>query len=550
MLARLNVMLVAGLMFLLNSQSYSCRAQEKPSAEQERAQSEENDHKKQDVERQVESSLPPLEATPQGTANFLSPQHDIRLALDFGFLAKQITQFYGLGYGDTIDLRGPGCGYSHFLVAVNDGPSLSQTAFLTSSGVSGTYLKFFAGENAQSGPCFFNDHPSIGAGVSLRAGLQNISNIEFIRLDGLAYIAGIVALWPFMQFPFHIDIPFEGKPLSTIPIKFKDSPSTKVDFGSFQNNNWVSTGSEKTLQLIVNAGGFSATAPQRDFLIADAAVGTSFSTKSFPDEQQAQQDFSADIPIWNPDNQQIGLSLGLSFFGDVSPNKAGTGVFGTLLPIRIQTIVDRKILFFHIRKKIEVFLDGAHAAFEPHEGSTGVRVNLSSSRWAVHNLNTEKAAQPSRILKSVTASVLFDRFTLGDEQLNFRVADFRLKIRTRWFVFPVTLSSGQLQENLDGGVLPLAGIKSKFSIDLPPCVKTNTDSLWSAQGTCTNLCPQRKGCLSVTQGYPSIIFALDPKIQVEPSGNFLHLAIHITATKGQSPATTISGIGSGDDIPQ
>jgi hypothetical protein len=229
--------------------------------------------------------------------------------------------------------------------------------------------------------------------------------------------------------------------------------------------------------------------------------------------------------------------VGKSFFGSASPDKPGVGLAGFLLPIRIQGTVEKQILFFHIKKTYEVFLDGAQVAFEPHGGSTAVRLNLSASKWAIHDSKSKYTAQQSGPIKSVTASILFDRFVLQDEEIKFRVADFRLKIKALWFVFPITLSSGGLEEQLNHGLVPVAGVRSQYSIDLPTCVKT-PDMLWAPVGECNALCPQRKGCLGFVQGIQSLIFTLDPTIEVQSQNNFLHLALRITATQKQSLAQT------------
>jgi hypothetical protein len=534
MLKRESIFLLFLILFLQSSVALRCHAQTGPATPaQQKAQDEENKKRLQDLQDEFQSSLLVEEPIPPNTATFLSPQHDLRMAIDFGFLRSEIAKFYAIGYGDTIDLNSLKCGYSHFLVSINEVPLLSAKWVLNYSGSFGANVIFSPQAIAQSGPCFFNDHPSVGAGADLKASLTNVSNIDSIPVAGTAYIKGIAVLWPFMIYPFRFDIPFEGKPLSRIPIKLTDSASTELDYGNFQNNSWVSSGKEKDLPLIVNAGGVSKMVPQGDFLVADAAIGSTFPTKPFPTSQQAQSDFGSDLPLWDP-TQRVGLSVGRSFFGVATPNKPGSGLFGFLLPIRVQGTVDRQILFFHIKKKYEVFLDGATAMFEPHEGSTGVRANLSSSRWTISDKALRRTPSQSGPIKDVTASILFDRFMLGDQVLKFRVADFRLKIRTKWFVFPITLSSGQLEDSLNGGTVPLAGFKNRFSIDLPSCVKPNSDILWAAAGKCTDICPQRKGCMSFTQGVQSLVFVLDPTIQVQSQGEFLHLALRLNATQAQT----------------
>jgi hypothetical protein len=48
-------------------------------------------------------------------------------------------------------------------------------------------------------------------------------------------------------------------------------------------------------------------------------------------------------------------------------------------------------------------------------------------------------------------SVLLDRIEATNGVLTFRVADFRIKIPTWFFILPIKLSSGQLQQALFHG---------------------------------------------------------------------------------------------------
>jgi hypothetical protein len=352
MLKRHWILALFGILFVQSSLVINCRAQiAPPTPAQQKAQDEENKKQLQRLQDEFQSSLLSQEPIPPKTTSFLSPQHDLRMAIDFGFLRGEIAKFYAIGYGDTIDLNSLKCGYSHFLVSINEVPLLSGKWILNYNGSFGANVIFTPQAIAQSGPCLFNDHPSIGAGANLKASLTNVSNIDSIPIAGTAYIKGLAVLWPFMIYPFHFDIPFEGRPLSSIPIRLADSASTQLDYGTFHNNVWVSSGKEKDLPLIVNAGGISKMVPQGDFLIADAAIGSTFSTKPFPTSQQAQSDFGSDLPIWDP-NQKIGLSIGRSFFGIAAPEKPGSGLFGFLLPIRVQGTVDRQNFVLPYQKEI------------------------------------------------------------------------------------------------------------------------------------------------------------------------------------------------------
>ena len=276
---------------------------------------------RQELERAVEVGPEMPEVVPAGTLNYLSPQHDLRLAFDFGFLAEQIAQFYGAVYGDTID-TGFVCGKPRFLIRVNETPRLTQTGWLSYNGSFGTDLQFVTGANAKvCETCAGIHDPSVGAGVKISTRLMDISKTDHIHLSGWAFILGWQIAWPYENFPFAFDVPFPGKPLASIPVKLKNSQSVQMDFGSFQNNVWISTGEEKDIPLVVNAGAFNLGVAGGNYMVADAAIGTAFPTKQFSSPTDANEDFRSDLPIWGAATgvPRIGLSINRGFFGSATP---------------------------------------------------------------------------------------------------------------------------------------------------------------------------------------------------------------------------------------
>lgn len=493
---------------------------------------EQTEKQRQELDRAVPIGPEMPEAVPPGKQAYESPQHDVRMALDFSFLASRVAKFYGATYGDTID-TGLVCGKPRFLIRVSETPRLSQNGWLNYNGSFGTDLQFITGANAKiCETCLGIHDPSVGAGVKIAARLTDLGKTDHIHLSGWAFILGWQIAWPYENFPFSVDIPFPGKPLSSIPIKL-GSGTMQLDFGSFQNGIWVSQGNEKDVPLTVNAGGFDLGIAGGNYLVADAAIGTNFPLKSFASAAEANRDFRSDLPIWTTavGAARLGLSVNRGFFGSASPNTQGSGFFGHLLPIRAQGEIDSKFLFFHIKRHITIYLDGADAKYTPHDGSYALQANLSTSKWIISKVGETNANSSKGPIKSVTASMMFDRFALDEGNLKFRVADFRIKVKTRWFVFPIVLSSGALEDSLNHGSIPIATMTNDVNITLPDCVPTNTDILWARAGAC----PARQKWLSFEFGTKSIKFTLNPNLIVRMSGDALHLGVLLNDTSTTIP---------------
>src|SRR4029077_20719213 len=109
-------------------------------------------------------------------------------------------------------------------------------------------------------------------------------------------------------------------------------------------------------------------------------------------------------------------------------------------------------------------------SFVKHDGKDALQVTLTTSYAKIGNGKPQIGH--GKPLSAIKAVVLLDRIDAGGGILYFRVADFRVFIRAGCFIFPIKLSSGQLQQALNGGQIPLTG-NMNFRIDLPVCIWTN-----------------------------------------------------------------------------
>lgn len=111
------------------------------------------------------------------------------------------------------------------------------------------------------------------------------------------------------------------------------------------------------------------------------------------------------------------------------------------------------------------------------------------------------------------------------------LADFRVKVKTNWFVFPIILSSGALEASMNHGTIPIATVANNFSVALPGCVFTNAGFLWARNGACT----ARSKWLSFESGTQSLDFAIDPHLVERLNGDTLHLGLLMNVTEKKIP---------------
>jgi hypothetical protein len=137
-----------------------------------------------------------------------------------------------------------------------------------------------------------------------------------------------------------------------------------------------------------------------------------------------------------------------------------------------------------------------------------------------------KNIHPARF---VHARLLFDRLHVEGNTLRFRVADFRITVGARWWLFPIRLSSGALEQQLNGGVIPLAILNQNVTVALPDCVFTNYEKFKARRHACGD--PDQKiGWLSFEQGVQSRTFVLDPSTAlVRSTAKAIQLSLQLTA---------------------
>jgi hypothetical protein len=181
-----------------------------------------------------------------------------------------------------------------------------------------------------------------------------------------------------------------------------------------------------------------------------------------------------------------------------------------------------KFLWWRGTQHYEVVLDTAAVKAVQHEGADAIEVTFASSHATVGS----KVVHPARFVR---ARVLFDRLHIEGGTLRFRVADFRLTIGSRWWLFPIRLSSGALEQQLNGGTLPLAIVNQSVAVALPDCINTNYEKFKARLHACGDP-GQKIGWLSFERGIQSRTFVLDPNTALlRRTGNTTQVSVQLTA---------------------
>jgi hypothetical protein len=445
--------------------------------------------------------------------NFQSPQHDARILIGMDLPEQQITKFYDVYYGHNIRLgEGPFyCGDPLFLVHINEVPRLSIRGQFPASGDYSVDVFFSSGLNAKVyETCDGIVEPSAGGDVALWANLGSLSDQDSFRISG-EFRMGSFLGFPVFTSPISFDVPIPAKPLNNIPIRL-DEVSKKLDFGILNGGVWTSSGTSKDIPIQVSAGAIGKPGTDSSFFVVDATVGME-RKKTFSSQDEAVADYNSDFPIQSGEN--IGVSIKQSFFGKAAPGSQSYGFLGNLLPLRISDEGTYRILFWKKTIKWQAVLDSASVVFTKSEGSDAIEAQVGSTyiRLGKHTLVGKKA------LKAVSGRILFDNLQNEDGMLHFRVADFRVRVKVnRFLVIRIRLSSGDLEKQLNGGIIPIAKTPQSIALSLPddhfdpPCVYTGWDKLKADYRAC-NDADQRIGYLSFERrgsGKARLFFLLEP----------------------------------------
>jgi hypothetical protein len=434
-----------------------------------------------------------LAVTASATA-YRAPKPDIRLVFDAGLLKKAVSGFLNYKLGEWIRLGEYGCGdRTMFDVHLKDpAPLLTTRGFLNPDGSYGTTLGLVATARAQVHGCLFDPLADGQASLGTTVGQYNGGALPVS--GGININLGNIFN---RYFPLVFQVPIPSLP--SLPIDLPPVTGATLEFGTFDGNTFTPAPqpTHKDVPFTINIASYGESFTSNGVLVIDATVGQP-QTAVLTNAADSKAYYTSDTPLWNQNN--LGVTVHDSFFGQAGNAKPSTGLLGSLFPIRVKgnTIGSFK-------KSFEIVFDGASIQFVQHEGADALQVTLTTTYAKIGN--GKPILGHGKPINKIQASILLDRIQATNGKLNFRVADFRIKIRTWFFIFPIKLSSGQLQQALNNGQIPLTG-NVNLPLSLPNCINTNFDKFISTPGTCNT--QPLIGFLGHFSGPMTATFNLDP----------------------------------------
>lgn len=425
---------------------------------------------------------------------FLSPQHDVRVALLAKVPGGVLERFGSVCYGHWIRLGDFGCGDPKFRLHIGEGcpdrdmqlegckdlneeprgykPKFAAQGSLDKDGKYSTRLTVDTTWLAKIyGVCLGFSCPSVGGRLTTECIAGHLENGGTLDFKGKLSIGP----WQFIK-PLTFDVSFSTPlpltPLQRLPVVLTPSPGSAMEFGRFTNGSWISEGKSKEVPLWLNAGSFGGDSAHNAQIVMDGTVGTAPRTRPFSSQADARREFESDLPLW--EDASIGVSFSQSFFGEAAPGSQGSGLLSKLLPIRISGSVPYRFLFWAGALDFETFLDGAVVKLGKGKTADTVTIELSSSRSSVRRVSHGRsgAGAPQSGKGTVAGKIVLDHIHFKDGFLRFRVADFRLKVGSHLGWIPLRRWTLPLQSALGGGAIPVAKSIGPMEFALPECVGT------------------------------------------------------------------------------
>lgn len=432
------------------------------------------------------ASAPPAPTVALPTFGAFAPQ--LRMALSLRPFQAALASFGNVEYGDTIRLGEFGCGDPRFSVRFTSAPTFTAEGWLGSTpnalfASQGTTLRASVGAKAQIHENCFGNNPEVGASASFAVPISSPTAQSKVNLNGTAWINALSGLLN-LRFGVNVEMPLPASVPLSIPIDLQPVPDAILDFGSFSGGVWSSTGAHKDIPVAVRLGSFGGPVANNSTLVIDAAIGSGMPIKAFSSYSAAKQYFESDVPLWN--SRTVGVTLREELFGTAKPGTAPIGLLGHVLPIRVKGVAKGKVLWlFPVKKDFEVVLDIAKVTMPQDIGAdpskAAIHIELGSTYARI--ANSKPQISNDTPIRAVTGSITFDNIRYEKDAVRFRVADFRLLIRTTHFLIPVRLPSAALERALNRGNIPLTG-PPEVSFGLPRCLYTGYEKFKSPKGVC------------------------------------------------------------------
>jgi len=415
-------------------------------------------------------------------AEFYSPQHDVRIALDWLPYKEAMARFYKARYGGHINLSNLGCGRPQIFLDITEIPTLTLNSWASFyDGRYGANVDFSTaiyGHVEGGGLC----RPNAQVNAKMQACLGTLKGMKKISLHG------VFSLIRLFHWPFDADIPLpielsEGITIELKPAQLPPPDSLNFEYGHWEGETWKSDGSKKTIPVHFNIGGLPEkktddvghSPREARYLVIDGTVGETQRLKMFPAAEDAKNDFEKDFPIWEGAN--LGISLASSFFGQ-SGETIKNGILGELLPIRIWGSKKYRFLFWKGIAHFELFLDGAQVRITEYESKPVFDISFSISSPRVWKEKKGVKAEKGKPIKKVNVQLLIRPPQINEKgEIIFKVEKFTVYLKFYFCIIPIRVSPKLLENSLNNGKLKLGDVQPEFELKLPDCVNTNESNI-------------------------------------------------------------------------
>jgi hypothetical protein len=428
-----------------------------------------------------------------------APDYDLRLAFDTEVVRRLLGSMFPNRYGDIVRLNEAPvfCGDKGFIASLSDEPRFVLSGDLnTQMGRSSARMRLSVDLDAR----FSDECWGVGgsrAHLDLSTKLEQVSGLNDFELRGtgklrpygsnpIAAIAGLLGIS--VDASHRIQMPAGS--LASIPIRLGAQGQTQLDFGTFCRlcpGSWVSSGREKLLPIIVDAGALptSSTDASGRYLVLDLTFGETRFLRPFQMFRDAWSAYISDNPIHISDgvSRNIGLSIresalsrvdvcgtGNDAFDSLANCNAGRGLFRELLPIRVR---GRHHVTDQLDLEYSIILTGAQVRPITINGLPGRDARLLTRYAALRTITKtssgEVASRPW-MARKVEAGLRLDNLRIEDGDLRLRVRDFSLDIEVGRIGLPLKISTGDLSGLINDTKIPL-GLKTQLSqLNLPDCL--------------------------------------------------------------------------------
>lgn len=409
-----------------------------------------------------------------GAEEFLIPQFDISFGVNLKFLDRALGTFEGTEYRASKDVGLPWCKTPQIIAKWRSADITGESRIrlgTVQSGVSLSSTLLLRGdiEDCASGDFIVVEcNASVGV-TSLDKAVPFAGSCKYAgRISRLPIIGGEKLsigdpIGPFLEMN------------SSIEIRLSDTRDISAEFGRFEGNMWIPDEKPKSRSIRVyssihGSGPDNVVGGDGDLKVKDmtALVGNFVVDERFflPTDSLNEAAEHYELPSeFDPDNTLFQISLSDSFFAKTTIGGSRSGLFNSLLPIKLSGSVDGR--------DVEIALTDADAKFAQIGGKDVIAVGFK-----VRSISTGAYIQRS------SATMLFSIPNVQGNQLVTELVSARVQVDTKDFDGSICLD-WLIDDNFQLELFSLANFSEKIDFELDDCLEFKDDEI-IPERTCSN----------------------------------------------------------------